>query len=117
VDELMDNTADAYGFPPFQYLAPICLLGDGDYAELQRRERSVLTAAMSRVRTRRIASNTFGWADTIPELLAADRLAAAESHAPRNHFPHPPLPRHAAANGVHEAVNGVDGVPHSRALD
>src|SRR4051812_14054877 len=118
VDELMENTADAYGFPPFQYLAPICLLGDGDYAELQRRERAVLTAAMSRVRTRRIASNSFGWADTIPELLEADRrAAAAEGHATRNHFSHPPLPRHEDANGVHEAVSRVDGVPHSRALD
>jgi hypothetical protein len=73
VDELMVNTADAYGFPPFQYLAPVCLLGDGDYAELQRRERAVLTSAVSRMQVRRIASNSYGWADTIPALLAEDR--------------------------------------------
>jgi dolichol-phosphate mannosyltransferase len=77
VEELMENTADAYGFPPFQYLAPVIVLGDGDYAELQRRERAVLAAAVSRMRTRRIASSSFGWADTIPELLEADRRAAA----------------------------------------
>ena len=72
VDELMVNTADAYGFPPFQYLAPALVLGDGDYEDLQRRERAVLTAAMSRIPARRLASPSFGWADTIPELLARD---------------------------------------------
>jgi putative flippase GtrA len=75
VDELMVNTADAYGFPPFQYLAPALVLGDGDYAELQRRERAVLTAAMSRIPVRRLASNSFGWADTIPGLLHRDVVA------------------------------------------
>jgi putative flippase GtrA len=75
VDELMVNTADAYGFPPFHYLAPVIVLGDEDYAELQRRERAVLTEAMTQIRSRRIASPSFGWADTIPQLLAADRSA------------------------------------------
>jgi len=76
VDELMENTADAYGFPPFQYLAPVLVLGDGDYADLQRRERAVLTSAVSRMQLRRIASDSFGWADTIPALLAEDRRTA-----------------------------------------
>src|SRR3954470_2902188 len=76
VDELMVNTADAYGFPPFQYLVPVCVLGDGDYAELQKRERAVLASAVSRMQLRRIASSSFGWADTIPELLEQDRRTA-----------------------------------------
>src|SRR3954471_13788047 len=70
VDELMVNTADAYGFPPFQYLAPAIVLGDGDYTELLRRERKVLQSAMARVPVKRLASDSFGWADTIPALLA-----------------------------------------------
>jgi hypothetical protein len=74
VDELMVNTADAYGFPPFQHLAPAVVLGERDFAELQRRERATLTSAMSRVRLRRIASSSFGWADVIPQLLQDDRL-------------------------------------------
>jgi putative flippase GtrA len=81
VDELMVNTADAYGFPPFQYLAPVLVLGDGDYAELQRRERAVLTSAISHVQTRRLGSNTFSWADTIPTLLKEDRAARVSSPA------------------------------------
>jgi dolichol-phosphate mannosyltransferase len=111
VEELMENTADAYGFPPFQYLAPVIVLGDGDYAELQRRERDVLASAVSKMRTRRIASNSFGWADTIPALIEADRrAAAAREPAPQRHHRRPPVPRS-------EAVRGMDGVPTSRALD
>jgi hypothetical protein len=91
VDELMVNTADAYGFPPFQYLAPALVLGDGDYAELQRRERAVLTSAMSRIGIRRLASDSFSWADTIPALLRADghRGAATNGVVP----PGVPSPR------------------------
>jgi hypothetical protein len=79
VDELMVNTADAYGFPPFQYLAPVIVLGDGDYGELQRRERAVLTSAISRIHTRRLGSDHFTWADTIPALLREDRRVAREA--------------------------------------
>ena len=75
VEELMVNTADAYGFPPFEYLAPALVLGDGDYADLQRRERAILESAVAQMRVRRIASNSFGWADTIPRL-------AREPHIP-----------------------------------
>jgi putative flippase GtrA len=108
VEELMLNTADAYGFPPFQYLAPVLVLGDGDYAELQRRERDVLTSAMARVQKRRIASDSFTWADTIPELLAEDR----RSHAAVADVPHRllPLPRRPQGSPAPQGVqtNAVD---------
>src|SRR3954453_18878761 len=80
-EELMVNTADAYGFPPFHYPAPAIVLGDGDYAELQRKERAVLAAAMSLIPARRIASDSFGWADTIPELLARNRVLEGPAEA------------------------------------
>ena len=82
VDELMTNTADAYGFPPFQYLAPALVLGDGDFAELQRRERAVLTSALSRMRARRIASSHFGWADVIPELATPRNFVVDRAPVP-----------------------------------
>jgi dolichol-phosphate mannosyltransferase len=103
VEELMENTADAYGFPPFQYLAPVIVLGDGDYADLQRRERAVLASAVSRMRLRRIASNSFGWADTVPALLADDRRAdhpeAAKAVRPAVRV-RPPSPRVAPEGGA-----------------
>jgi hypothetical protein len=73
VDELMTNTADAYGFPPFQYIAPAVVLGNADYSMLQQAERAVLGSAMERIRARRIGSDAFTWADDIPKLLAEDR--------------------------------------------
>jgi putative flippase GtrA len=73
VDELMVNTADAYGFPPFEYFAPAVVLGDADYTGLLAAERSILGAAMRHVRSRRIASDAYTWADDIPRLLAERR--------------------------------------------
>jgi hypothetical protein len=101
VEELMVNTADAYGFPPFQYLAPVLVLGDGDYAELQRRERAVLTSAISLMRTRRLASNVFSWADTIPTLLPKERSLDAPTTGD---------PRRVAPSGRHS--HRADHVPN-----
>ena len=86
----MVNTADAYGFPPFQYLAPAIVLGDGGYAEMLSRERAVLTSAVARMKIRRLASDSFTWADTIPGLLAADRAATpATTNLARRVLPTP----------------------------
>jgi hypothetical protein len=93
VDELMVNTADAYGFPPFQYLAPAIVLGDGDYADLQRRERKVLASAMSQIPVRRLASDNFGWADTIPALLADRNFVVDRSPVELNGHQQPARPQ------------------------
>ena len=78
LDELIANTDDAYGFPPFSQFAPaIALDGDG-YLTLRARERAILASALQHIRVRRVVSNNFSWADTIPELLAAD--AAVYEH-------------------------------------
>ena len=70
VEELVENTDDAYGFPPYRYLAPVLEVRGESYESLQRRERAVLKAAMSSVRVRRLASDCFGWADELPRLIA-----------------------------------------------
>ena len=90
----MVNTDDAYGFPPFQYLAPAIVLGDGDYADLLRREREVLAGAMAKIPVRRLASDSFGWADTIPTLLAEEPNFVVD-HAPveANGHREPTFPR------------------------
>jgi glycosyltransferase involved in cell wall biosynthesis len=111
VDELMVNTADAYGFPPFQYLAPVIVLGEGDYADLQRRERAVLTSAFAKIRARRLASNDFTWADTIPALLEQDRRAAVPVPLVRRPAGPHPDPRSPALPGV----QGADATSRSAA--
>jgi len=68
VDELIDNTDDAYGFPPFRYFAPALVIGGEGYEELRARERRILASALRGIRARRLATDDFSWADHIPVL-------------------------------------------------
>ena len=86
IDELISNTDDAYGFPPFRYLAPAFVIGGEGYEELRARERRILVAAMTGVRARRVATPDFSWADRIPELVAEP---AVESPARPARAPEP----------------------------
>jgi dolichol-phosphate mannosyltransferase len=69
VQRMLENTDDAYGFPPFRYLAPAITIGGAGYAELRERERATLAAFLRQVRVRVVASDTYGWADVIPTLI------------------------------------------------
>ena len=73
LERMIQNTDDAYGFPPFRYLAPAITIGDQGYAQLREREREILTEFLSHVRSRVVASDRFGWADEIPRLLREER--------------------------------------------
>jgi putative flippase GtrA len=101
IQTLVENTDDAYGFPPFRQMAPSIVIGDDDYAELRRKEREILIQAMSNIRVRRLGSNTFSWADDIAALLeveagkdehpADESAAVAESTADRQPAAEPPV--------------------------
>jgi dolichol-phosphate mannosyltransferase len=67
--QLLANTDDAYGFPPFRYLAPAINIGSRDYRELRTAERDILAGFLANVRVRTLASDSFGWADEIPRLI------------------------------------------------
>jgi glycosyltransferase involved in cell wall biosynthesis len=69
--QLLTNTDDAYGFPPFRYLAPAISIGSRDYHELRAAERNILAGFLANVRVRTLASDSFGWADEIPGLITA----------------------------------------------
>jgi dolichol-phosphate mannosyltransferase len=71
LSQLLANTDDAYGFPPFRYLAPTINIGSRDYQELRTAERDILAGFLANVRVRTLASDTFGWADEIPRLIHA----------------------------------------------
>lgn len=73
LSQMLTNTDDAYGFPPFRHLAPAITINGAGYAELRQREREILSGFLSHVRARALASNSFGWADEIPRLLADER--------------------------------------------
>ncbi|HEX8093223.1 glycosyltransferase, partial [Jatrophihabitans sp.] len=72
IQTLVENTDDAYGFPPFRQMAPSIVIGNDDYAELRRKEREILVQAMKNIRVRRLGSNTFSWAEDIATLLRAE---------------------------------------------
>jgi 4-amino-4-deoxy-L-arabinose transferase-like glycosyltransferase/putative flippase GtrA len=69
--QLLTNTDDAYGFPPFRYLAPAINIGSQDYQELRAAERDILAGFLANVRVRTLASDNFSWADEIPRLITA----------------------------------------------
>jgi dolichol-phosphate mannosyltransferase len=79
VERMITNTDDAYGFPPFRYLAPAITVGGLGYTELRATEREILEGFLSNIRTRSIASDCFGWADEIPKLIGVDASGAAVS--------------------------------------
>lgn len=68
LDELIANTDDAYGFPPFRYFAPALVVDGMGYEELRAKERSILASGLCGVRARRLATPDFSWADHIPAL-------------------------------------------------
>jgi dolichol-phosphate mannosyltransferase len=69
VDILLENTDDAYGFPPFRSFAPAISINGDDYGTLRERERLLLASFLAGVRVRRLARDDFSWADAIPQLL------------------------------------------------
>jgi dolichol-phosphate mannosyltransferase len=78
VERMIQNTDDAYGFPPFRYLAPAITLNGQGYTQLRAREREILAGFLTHVRARVIASDCYGWADEIPRLLASERGTTEE---------------------------------------
>jgi dolichol-phosphate mannosyltransferase len=72
LDQLIVNTDDAYGFPPFRYLAPAITVGGLSYQQLRTAERKLLASFLGNVRVRTLASNTFSWADEISRLIGQD---------------------------------------------
>ena len=65
VAELLENTEDAYGFPPYSSLAPHLKIGGKDRDGLRAREEQILTAALSNVNVRRIRVPDYSWPDLI----------------------------------------------------
>ena len=68
--ELLENTEDAYGFPPYRYLAQALSVGGLTYDELRERERLILVSAMESVQIHRLGSDDFTWAEQITAAMA-----------------------------------------------
>jgi glycosyltransferase involved in cell wall biosynthesis len=98
--QLLENTEDAYGFPPYRYVAPAISIGEKSYHELRATERDILSRFLGHVRVRALASDSFSWADEIPQLIGQDDLPPQE-----------------AAGSQAPTPNGSNGAAASAALD
>jgi hypothetical protein len=93
VDLMIENTDDAYGFPPFRSFAPAISIDGDDYAALRERERDLLAGFLAGVRVRRLTRDDFSWAEAIPGLLNGHHprpapTPRAEADPPTLEFPH-----------------------------
>jgi dolichol-phosphate mannosyltransferase len=94
VDQLIENTDDAYGFPPFASFAPHLRIDGDDYPTLRHKERAILTSALARTKTWRLRVSGHEWADLLPDIIEGqpgrsrliaipiDPIADAVSEAP-----------------------------------
>ena len=69
VDKLLENTDDAYGFPPFALFAPKIRIGGDDYAALRQKEADLLRSAISSAQRWHLRVEGHEWAERLPALI------------------------------------------------
>ena len=69
ITQLIENTDDAYGFPPFATLAPQFVIDGRNYEQLRARERELLTQAMANVTIWRLRVRGHEWGELLPRLI------------------------------------------------
>ena len=81
VEELLSNTDDAYGFPPYSSLAPHLTIGGKSHEQLRADEMEILASALTGVDVQRIRVPDYSW----PSLIKAPSGAvpAAEARHPQ----------------------------------
>ena len=72
IPTLIENTDDAYGFPPFATFAPRLRIGSDDYDSLRRKERALLRKAIGRAAIWRVRVVGHEWSEILPELIDLD---------------------------------------------
>ncbi len=77
VDELLENTEDAYGFPPYSSLAPHLKIAGNGRDELRTRERAILSSALSGVDVKRIRVPDYSWPELIKDSAGPRELVGA----------------------------------------
>jgi putative flippase GtrA len=81
VDELLQNSDDAYGFPPYTELAPRLEFDGQDYSHMLATERAILTSSLQSVTCVRMRSADFDWDELIEGYVGRVRQDVAEGTA------------------------------------
>jgi len=74
VRRLIENTDDAYGFPPFATFGPRIRIRDDDYEALRRKEVELLTQAVSGAKRWHLQVPGHEWADVLPSIIDGSAL-------------------------------------------
>jgi putative flippase GtrA len=105
VRRLIDNTDDAYGFPPFSLFAPHIRIDGDDYATLRLKEAGLLGAAIMNARSWHLRVVDHGWAERLPAIIERPRLVAV-GPLPVDGHPDRGLPDALTDRGHTEAAPG-----------
>jgi dolichol-phosphate mannosyltransferase len=116
--ELIENTDDAYGFPPFATLAPTLHMAGMDYEELRAREKELLERTLQHIRVRRLVRDDFGWPAEISQLVTGTAAEVPPTAVIATQVGEAPVAgRHIAEAPASSPVVPAEGVPpHLRPL-
>lgn len=78
IAQLIENTDDAYGFPPFATFAPYIRINGDDYSTLRDKEEAILRSALRRANVWRVSVPGHGWAELLPALINASPSSVAD---------------------------------------
>jgi dolichol-phosphate mannosyltransferase len=110
IERLLENTDDAYTFPPFSEMAPKLVIDGLDYPTLRARERELLAKAIASARRYRVRIEGYAWADVIPDLLYPTQ--SGKAGAAKRGAGEKPRPRPAVSEPA--SVRPVRSVPAER---
>jgi putative flippase GtrA len=82
IAQLIENTDDAYGFPPFATFAPHITIGGEDYHALRRREEDLLLQALTNASVHRVRVPGHAWAELLPGLMGATGAGGSVAYEP-----------------------------------
>ena len=75
---LIENTDDAYGFPPFATFAPHIQIGSDDYGSLRQKEVALLKSALARAAIYRVRTPGHEWGEVIPSIVEGRPMLVGE---------------------------------------
>jgi len=87
IQQLIENTDDAYGFPPFATFAPHIRIGGVDYEALRVKEQALLREALQDVAVVRIRVPGHEWAELLPGLIERFENGHSDSEPILNPIP------------------------------
>jgi len=76
VRRLIENTDDAYGFPPFSLFAPHIRINGDDYPTLRKKEAELLATAIATARNWHLRVAGHEWAERLPGIIDRPALVA-----------------------------------------